>query len=71
MASIAMRVGERVSDRSKICLFSCKWQAEMALFFHRVHPVGSVSVPVKSIPNMMCSVNLDAVHLSFNNRIII
>ena len=69
-ASIAMRVGERVSERSKICLFSCKWQVEITLFFHRVHPVGLVSGPVKSIPIMIFFVNPDIVHLSFNNRLL-
>jgi hypothetical protein len=28
-ASIAIRVGERVSERSKIRLFSCRWQVEI------------------------------------------
>lgn len=68
--SIAMRVGERVSERSKICLFSCKWQVEITLFFHRAHPVGLVSVPAKSIPIMIFFVNPDTVHLSFNNRLL-
>lgn len=69
-ASIAMRVGLRVSEQSKICLFSCKWQVEITLFFHRAHPVGLVSVPAKSIPIMMFSVNPSIVHLSFNNRLL-
>jgi len=69
-ASIAMRVGLRVSERSKICLFSCKWQVEITLFFHIAHPVGLVSIPAKSIPIMIFSVNPDIVHLSFNNRLL-
>ena len=68
--SITMRVGERVNERSKICLFSCKWQVEITLFFHRGHPEGLVSIPAKSIPIMMFSVNPDIVHLSFNNRLL-
>lgn len=56
-----MRVGLRVSERSKICLFSCRWQVEITLFFHRAHPVGFVSVPAKSIPIMMFSGNSNVV----------
>ena len=40
-----MRVGLRVCEWSKICLFSGRWQVEITLVFHIVHPVGLVSVP--------------------------
>jgi len=65
-----MRVGLRVSERSKIRLPSCRWHVVITLFFHMTHPVGLVSVPAKSIPIMMFSVNPDIVHLSFNNRLL-
>ena len=68
--SITMRVGLRVSERSKICLFSCRWHVVITLFFHMTHPVGLVSVPARSIPIMMFSGNRDIVYLSFSNRLL-
>jgi len=43
---------------------------EIALFLHRAHRVGLVSVAAKSIPIMMFSVNPNIVHLSFNKRLL-
>lgn len=68
--SITIRVGLRASERSKICLFSCRWHVVITLFFHMTHPVGLVSVTARSIPIMMFSGNLEIVYLSFNNRLL-